>query len=280
MVLSSWLFFPDATENFWDRLKSGFKKNSDSNNKETPVFNETPNPGNDTEAGVSEKLLVANWHINEFTRRQAVDFDGLRYYSSIMSDYDLVFVQGINDRSGIAFDYLCSYMPDDYECSFSYESQTGSQQGVFYKDSVELRDWKVYTGSEDVWVNTLARASFVWNGVSFKVFNVVIDEDKARQEIKALSDIASSEQGNVLVLGDLKADCGYYSQVFGGDFIGWNWVIENDARTNVLGSRCAYDRILFNNEFYEYYEESGVRDENVTSNRAANYVVWTSIKSR
>jgi len=78
-------------------------------------------------------------------------------------------------------------------------------------------------------------------------------------------------EGNIMVLGDLNADCSYYKK--GNDFIDWNWVINKD--TTIASNDCAYDNMIINQEFYNYFIQQGVYTENITETLSDHYLIYS-----
>lgn len=89
-------------------------------------------------------------------------------------------------------------------------------------------------------------------GHSFSAIGLHTSPLRARKEIKALNlvertVVAKSKNENIIILGDLNADCAYYNdkayslQIFAREAHIW---IENHQDTTVSASHCAYDRII------------------------------------
>jgi hypothetical protein len=81
-----------------------------------------------------------------------------------------------------------------------------------------------------------------------------------------------------MVLGDLNADCTYYSPPKDTAFDSWFWVIGDGEDTTVASTNCAYDRILLNDDAKNEYLGFGI-DKNVTSDVSDHYLVWVEMKA-
>ena len=85
----------------------------------------------------------------------------------------------------------------------------------------------------------------------FSLSGLHADPDEAAEEIAALEQVIGDvkvhfEDENVMVLGDLNADCNYFnskdkeeSPLRAPDYY---WLIDDEADTTVSATDCAYDR--------------------------------------
>ena len=95
-----------------------------------------------------------------------------------------------------------------------------------------------------------------------------MDPDDVDQELavfpKIVADAKSWFPGetDVMILGDLNADCGYFDedqQIELRDPVKYKWLITNQMDTNVAGTSCAYDRIIVTSEMNaKFTGEAGV----------------------
>lgn len=83
-----------------------------------------------------------------------------------------------------------------------------------------------------------------------------LDPDDVEQELlvfpKIMADAKSRFNGetDVMILGDLNADCGYFNEELDielRDPEKYKWLISNQMDTNVAGKSCACDRIIITN---------------------------------
>lgn len=223
-------------------------------------------------------VKIANWNIQIFGQSKASKPDLMAKYASEIGKYDIVFIQEIRDSSGTAFQELCSLLPQ-YDCKVSSRAgQTSSkeQYGVIYKKDIQLLSMTDF--------NPQYQADFqrppimvVFNLTRFdlNVYNIHTDPDKVASELKALESVVNSS-GNVMVLGDLNADCSYYSPSKSPEFDSWFWVIGDGEDTTVASTNCAYDRILLNDNVKSEYLGYGI-DKNMTSDMSDHYLVWAEV---
>jgi hypothetical protein len=222
-------------------------------------------------------------------------------YAGIMKQYDVIFIQEIRDASGTAFPKLCALMTG-YQCLNSSRAGRNSskeQYGVIYKgvDVVGTRDYN--PDSLGLWERPPFQVSFRQGDYLFSALVEHTRPDDARSEIAALSALATNITGNVVVLGDLNADCTYYRAQDGAsgtgglgdsssansannannsDFAGWTWAINSSADTSVANASCAYDRIIFNPDMSREYARAGVFSQNITPAVSDHYLVWGEVR--
>lgn len=133
--------------------------------------------------------------------------------------------------------------PNSYTEQYAY---------VYDSEIVDIPKAWVY----DDYDNTFDREPFIAQikipGHTFTTIGLHTSPLSAHKEIKALNlvertVVAQSKNENVIVLGDLNADCAYYSekahslQIFSRQARVW---IEDHEDTTVSASHCAYDRII------------------------------------
>jgi deoxyribonuclease-1-like protein len=282
VVAGGFIFFPDQSNDIWQDIKGAV-----SGNKNAPPINNTPPPlppSNTTtlKPAAYETLTVANWNIQVFGPSKASDPNLLRFYAEVLSQYDIVYVQEIRDASGVAFDYLCAYMPKEYKCltsSRAGRTQMKEQYGLMYKDDIKLLEFKdMNPDSADRWERPPLRNEFQVGEYTFTVYNLHAKPDDVKRELAYLELEANNAEGNVIIIGDLNADCGYYSQRFEPEFgTGWHWVIPNTARTNMGQTPCAYDRAIFNDDAYYEFINYGVYTTGITKEHSDHYPIWVEI---
>jgi len=90
--------------------------------------------------------------------------------------------------------------------------------------------------------------------------------------------VVMREEGNIVLLGDLNADCDYYDAKRKKEFAAWHWVIADKEDTTVGKSSCAYDRILLNDDALAEYGKKGVVSEGITPEHSNHYLVWVGVE--
>jgi len=197
---------------------------------------------------------------------------GVDYYVDLISDYDLFFLLEIRDADNSSFEELCSEL-DGYDCYLSGRSgRTISKEavGVFARSDLGVLKLEEYNDSEDYFERVPVH--IVVDGVMYWAVHLSLDD--VYRELEALEVLVSSEEfvvsSGTVVLGDMNADCDYYSS--GVDFDSWDWVIGDDADTASGFKNCAYDRVITKNV---EVLDSGVREIDV---RVSDHnLVWVEI---
>jgi endonuclease/exonuclease/phosphatase family metal-dependent hydrolase len=233
-----------------------------------------------------EDITIANWNLKIFGTTKASNKPLMTTYASIMDNYDIVFVQEIRNADQTAFPKLCDLLPD-YECAVSSRagrSTSKEQYGIIYRKGIELIDLEDFNpDSLDRWERPPIRASFRIGDHELMAYNIHIKPDDAPAEMRALNDLIMTtgyavKDNNIIVLGDLNADCSYYNNENEDDFeTNWNWLIKDEEDTTVASTDCAYDRIILNNEAMEEYSDYGIYND-VSSEMSDHYLVWVKLE--
>ncbi|VVC00132.1 Endonuclease/Exonuclease/phosphatase family protein [uncultured archaeon] len=225
---------------------------------------------------------IASWNLQAFGDSKASDSNLLNYYASKMRDYNIVVVQEIRDADGSAFKKLCALLPD-YNCLASSRAGTTSskeQYGIIFRGAgiLEQHDY-----NEPGFRMKFERPPFA---VKFRLgqhtFTVLILHAKpsdVERELENLQALADSLGGEVIVLGDLNADCDYYGEDSGAAFSNWLWAIPDSEDTTVSpNTDCTYDRIILNGEAKVGFVGYGVMND-VNSDASDHYLVWAGFRN-
>ncbi|MCX6711492.1 MAG: hypothetical protein NT139_00435 [Candidatus Woesearchaeota archaeon] len=139
---------------------------------------------------------------------------------------------------------------------------------------MELKDFN--PNSQDRWERPPIEVTFNVDDYELTVYNIHTKPDDAPQEIASLEGAVKSS-GNVIVLGDLNADCSYYNPSVEHYFSSWNWIIKDTDDTTVASTDCAYDRIILNNDAYSEYSNYGIYKEGIVDGVSDHYLVWVEL---
>lgn len=228
----------------------------------------------------SNSVTIANWNLQIFGPTKAANLNLMNSYGEIISKYDIVFVQEIRDSDGGAFQSLC-LMLEDYDClnsSRAGRSLTKEQYGIIYRKGIEIIEVEDFNPDElDRWERPPIKVVFDLNGTTLSVYNIHTKPADVQSELSYLEGIVENS-GNVLVFGDLNADCRYYSAENEIEFDSWNWLIQDDEDTSVSATDCAYDRILLNEDAYEEYLDSGIFKSGIDESLSDHYVIWVKMR--
>jgi len=219
-------------------------------------------------------ISIASWNLNIFGDKKAGNESLMQEYQKIISQFDIIFLQELRDADGSALIRLCELFNETYNClNSSRAGSTSSKEQYYllYGKEFTLINYTDYnleniTGFE----RPPIKATFNYNNVNFTIYCIHVKPDNAKSEISNLEDLIINE-GNIIVLGDLNADCSYYEK--GNDFTAWHWAINED--TTVSSSDCNYDNMLVNQEFYNYFIQPGVYKENITELLSDHYLIYS-----
>lgn len=227
-----------------------------------------------------DTIKIANWNLQIFGKAKAANPEIMDFYVDKINDYDIIFIQEIRDSSQTAFPKLCS-MLQNYSCESSSRagrSSSKEQYGVIYKNGINLTSFKDYNpDKQDRWERPPIKTIFDINGYRLVVYNIHTKPDDVQNELDYLEDLISNS-GNIIVLGDLNADCTYYNNEKEIEFDNWEWLITDNQDTTVSATNCAYDRMILNNDALEEYKKSGIETSGITKDISDHYLVWVEMK--
>jgi len=228
----------------------------------------------------SQTIKIANWNLEIFGQAKVNNFGLMDFYVDKIKNYDIIFIQEIRDNSGTSFSKLCS-MLQNYSCNIS--SRAGrtlnkEQYGIIYKDSVNLISLKDYNpDGKDRWERPPIEVMFNTKGYSLKIYNIHTKPEDVKKELEYLQSIISNK-GNVIIFGDLNADCSYYSNEKENEFDSWNWIIKDNDDTTSAKTNCVYDRIILNSDADEEFKDYGIETKGITADVSDHYLVWVELK--
>ena len=228
----------------------------------------------------AKTFRIANWNLKTFGESKSSNTELMQFYSSIIDDYDIIFIQEIKDKFELSFSKLC-LMLENYSCTSSSRAGRSSnkeQYGIIYRREINITKLQDYNpDKQDRWERPPIKADFNIEGYSLTVYNIHTKPEDTPRELHYLENIVENS-GNVIILGDLNADCSYYDNNKQAEFEDWKWIISDREDTSVSSSSCAYDRIILNKEAYEEYRKHGIYKKEITKNVSDHYLVWVEIK--
>jgi len=254
---------------------------SECEKKVPAVNNESGHEG----SNAATTFKVANWNLQVFGKTKASNESLMRFYASKIRGYDIVFVQEIRDSTGTAFPALCGLLKDDgYSCrnsSRAGRSSSKEQYGVIYKTAknISITEFTDYNPDpEDRWERPPILVAFTANNYSLTAYNIHIKPEDVANELHYLEETVNKYEGNVVILGDLNADCSYYTRTSSKDFVsGFHWIVKDADDTTVSETDCAYDRIILNDEADKRFVSYGIDKEGVTKDISDHYLVWVEL---
>lgn len=235
-------------------LLFGCGKKDDEDDQAAPSPTPTTSPGSG-----SGEIRIGAFNLHQFGQTKAGKADILEAIAKIAKRYDVIALQEVRDQSGEAQKALADKMGAEYARAES--DRLGSSSNYkesylfFYKTSL-LSNVSTLQFSDSGGRYEREPFALIADYGSRKYSFVVLhaDPDKVTSELGNLySDLAQlsskSASDNVLILGDLNADCSYlsdkeYEALQIKSDATYSWVIGKDVDTTTGKSDCAYDRIL------------------------------------
>ena len=233
---------------------------------------------NESKPFESETVLMASWNIGPYTKTKASDNKLIDAYLEKIKEYDIMFLQGIRDSSGEAFDKLC-YNLQEYNCHLTSGSgkEYTERTGIIYKKGIKLDSIKDYEpDAEQRWNRPPIQTTFQINQEEINTYNIHADKNNVKEELDHLSDIITLQEKNI-ILGTLYADCLHYARSVYQQFELWTWAIQDYQDTTTGIEHCSYDRILFNYRLKENYLNSGI-NKDIDKTLSDHYIVWIELK--
>lgn len=225
-------------------------------------------------------IKIANWNLQIFGKSKASDPELMKLYAEKIDDYDIIFIQEIRDSSEESFPKLCDMLPA-YKCSVSSRagrSSSKEQYGVIFRKGIDLVEMVDYNpDKKDRWERPPVKVIFDINGYVLNLYNIHTKPDDVPEEMAGLEEEVKDE-GNVVLFGDLNADCTYYNNDKETHFDSWYWAIKDEDDTTVAKSSCAYDRIIMNSDAQEEFLGAGIVSDGIDKEVSDHYLIWFSLK--
>lgn len=233
-----------------------------------------------TKAIAIDNIKIANWNLQAFGKTKSSNQELLQNYASILCNYDIIFVQEIRDKEQKAFPKLCNLLLEYNYIASSRAGRTQSKEqcGVIYKKDIKIEDFKDFNPDpDDRWERPPIKLTFNIENYKLTAYNLHTKPEDTTKEINDLEKVVEN-QGNVIVLGDLNADCFYYNASDANDFDSWHWIINDNEDTTASSTNCAYDRIILNDDVYKEYLNDGICNQ-ITKKLSDHYLVWIELQT-
>ncbi len=191
---------------------------------------------------------------------------------SIISRYDIIFIQEIrDDKNKAIYDLLKELNKEtgrDYHALVSSRMGRGDmkEQYAYFFDSeiVKHVDSYVFKDTLDEFSREPYVARFSSLGHEFTLAGIHVDPNEVRTELPALAKVHRDvkkrfDDNDLLIMGDLNADCIYYKPgIEGFDFFDEEVkvLVHDDEDTTVSPKSCAYDRVLGFGPFLSHVSEA------------------------
>ena len=254
----------------------------------------------------SEVARIATFNIKVFGKTKMGKPEVVTQLVDTVLQYDLVAIQEIKDiDETVPYDFLAELnnaSGDFWNMSLSVRSGTQAddqssqeQYAYYYNHSVfrEIGEGELYNDSANDYFQRepyraqfeLLNASGNSSGFDFTLFTIHTKPASALAEIDALHEVIQSYQENdstetdVILLGDLNADCSYATaqELWESPLRQpqYNWLVNDIADTTVSSTDCAYDRIITLDDLNGRLVGSWGIDTSITNTSVSDhYPVW------
>ena len=214
------------------------------------------------QANCPDTIKIASFNIQVFGKTKAGKPKVMEIITDIITQFDIVAIQEIRDKSGTAITRLENLL-DATGTDYNYiigprlgRSSSKEQYAYIYNtDTIEaIGDPYTYDDSaKDIFHREPFIAQFkAKNGTfDFTMVTIHTDPDSATEEIYALHQVieqarAFTGESDIIALGDFNADCNYHEESNRGPLSedSYIYAIKDSADTNLAKSDCTYDRII------------------------------------
>jgi len=221
---------------------------------------------------VSDNIKIASFNIQVFGRSKASKPEVMEVLAHIISQFDIVAIQEIRDKSGTAIKALevgVDALGENYDFLLGPRlgrTSSKEQYAFMYRVST-IKPGEAYTYQEagdDVIHREpfIAQFSAKQGNFDFVLITSHVDPDDVDQELAIFPKIVADAknrfpgEADIMILGDLNADCAYFDenqQITLRDPDQYKWLIPNKMDTNVAGDSCAYDRMIITDSMNAYF---------------------------
>lgn len=261
-------------------------------------------------------LRVASWNIQNFSVNKAADDRVMDRIAEKLIQFDVVAVQEVMnvreqadpncprnadcpeaDNCGVLREALDSRLNGEYgrNYGFAFSPQVRHERYlyIYNRNRVELLEHRLVDDPGDsepvcahrpeetgAMVRQPHLAAFQAGDFSFTLLNTHVSTTETAAEIEALLEfqrtVRDEGYSDVVVLGDLNADCSYLSQrahdeLPDQEFL---WLFEEVDTTLYEDSACAYDRFLITAPTIEDLTGERGRVKNVDLEMSDHYPIW------
>lgn len=241
---------------------------------------------------------IATFNMKVFGDAKVSDPMAFEILTIVACEFDIMAVQEIRDIDGSSIIEYVENINNVCEEKYSYivsprlgRSTSKEQYAFIYKsDEVSVLQQFIYQDGNDNFEREPYIAEFNRDGYNFFLVNIHVKPDDAKQEIHHLINFVPwsipsvNDRNNLIILGDLNADCTYYNPKTEESRKFYHWVIPDDADTTTGSTDCAYDRIIMAESSFQHYSDWGIFkfDEVVevadVSAVSDHYPVWVELK--
>jgi len=283
-------------------------------NNQTAISKEMPS--NSTSA-----VRIATWNIQNFGVSKATNASTMQKIAMILRDYDIIAVQEISNireksdkgcprnegdcpgakECGMIASALEKYLnvENNQNYRFTFSEQVKDERYLFIwdPDKVMLEESMLMPDPEDslpicdespAYTGRMIRQPFYGRfragNWTFALLTGHTSPSINAKELEGLDyfyNEAEKEEVDIILLGDLNADCSYLKA---SDSIAlrrpdYVWIVPDDADTTVAPSDCAYDRIIYKTAGSNFSAGKWGIEKNITGEMSDHYLVWVGFHS-
>lgn len=210
------------------------------------------------QAAPPRKIRVASFNIQVFGLHKAAQPAVMTVLSRIARQFHVMAVQEFRDETGRAPGMLLDRINRDARAPYAMvlgprlgRTDSKEQYAIYYRSNVvTFLDSFTVSNRGSRFERPPLVARFVAGAFDFRLVVAHIQPREAARELAALARVADaladSAERDVILLGDLNADCGYFAETDPRHPLKaarFYWIISNEQETAVR-SGCTYDRIV------------------------------------
>jgi len=208
-------------------------------------------------------IHFGSWYIDKLTQAKLRESTVKYTIQDVIQDFDLIAIQGIQDPyQKVIPELLVGYDDYDYIISGQLGKDEPKEQFAFIYNTQIIRfiGKSTYKDRDNLFERDPFIGYFQVGNYDFVMVQLHIKETDATQEIiniQKVYDFAENEfdDNDIIILGNLNADCSYYNTHELEDF---KWVIDEFEDTTTTSNDCTYDRIIVGYDLYDNILSSGV----------------------
>ena len=212
-------------------------------------------------------VTVGTFNIQIFGKAKRAKPDVMAVLADIADEFDILAIQEIRDASGdtpgVYLDAMNAQGDENHRMLVGPRlgrSSSKEEYAFFYDaDVVDVvgEPW-TYPDPGDRFEREPFLARFRVGTLDFVLANVHVKPDDAVAEIDALDDVAEWAQAqfgdtDIIVLGDLNADCSYFKEDTQRGLLDMNWITPVGFDTTVKDTDCTYDHFVISDSLLDEY---------------------------
>lgn len=216
-------------------------------------------PPNLSAAASETKLRIASFNIQVFGQSKISKALVAQTLVQILDRYDLVFIQEIRDNDNTAIYQLLEQLNAKSEKTYSIEisarlgrTMSKEQYAFIYRtDHIKVLDVRTFEDANDDFEREPFIGHFKAGELEFSLIGIHVTPREVKKELLALNEVYRDvsqgyDNGNVIVMGDMNADCDYYNDQQGFQYFDEDAheLIPAGTDTTVAPPVCTYDRAL------------------------------------